>query len=118
MNRLRVEYDSVVQHGHGCHSCENPDQVRFFRRAESEEVEIAGGSVGFLVPNDKQHRALEQEPVGMGRLTQPEEEALDTITQEQEVEVFATDRGHVLQTGFHRGGDVLGSVHASISMYG
>ena len=28
-----VEYDSVVHHGHGCHGCEYPDQVRFFRGA-------------------------------------------------------------------------------------
>ena len=68
LNRLRVEYDSVVHHGHGCYGCEYPDQVRLFRRTESEEVEIAGGSVSFLVPNDKQHRAFEQEPVGVGRL--------------------------------------------------
>lgn len=72
--------------------------------------------MGFLVPDDEQHRALQQEAVGVSGLAQPEQQALDPVAEQQQVEIVTASRGLVLQTRLHGGREIFwGCAHVSIS---
>jgi len=65
--------------------------------------------MGLLVPDDKQHRAFQQKAFGVRRLTQPEEQPLDPVAQEEKVEVLPAAGGFVLQASLDGRGQVFGA---------
>jgi hypothetical protein len=63
--------------------------------AGAEEVEVPRRPVEVALPQDEQHRALDDEPLAVGRLPQPVEEALQDVAGEERLEVPALGAGAV-----------------------
>lgn len=109
--------EAMVVLGDGDHRylSEGLRQVLLFRIPKTKQIQIVSGPMGLLIPDDKQHRSFQQESISIHGLSQPEEQALDSIPHHDQVEHLASLDCHVHQTSLHRGRQVLGGCHVSIS---
>ena len=73
-----------------------------FPWGETEEVHVSGEARGFVVPEDEEHGALEEEALGVLGLAETIEQALNAIADKQIIECLAADLREIEEAGLYR----------------
>ena len=115
MTCFRVECDAVV-HSDGGDVAEGFGHRCQVTRAEAEQIGVARGPVGHVVPEREQQRALEQKAVRVLRLGHAVEDALQRESHQHLIEIDTLSFGNVEQARTDGRGDVwIGQVHPMLS---
>jgi hypothetical protein len=75
--------------------------------AKTQQIEIARPAVRIVEPAHHQHGALKHEVLGMRRLAEPEQKALQREAREHEIETLPVHLGELEKPGAHGGTDIL-----------
>ena len=104
--RLDIENDSVIDNRHRANGADGGTDAALSRVSVSGKVEIAGGTVGRLTPQNEQHGSLQNEAASILGFAKAVQESFGRVSLQQELIVLVLCTAPAQQSGADRCGDV------------